>query len=665
LSRRLASPRFSLPTLPPLLFRKERWIAGLIRISIPLILISYSLIATNVRVQMAGMTDHALFVVLFFILYSHILEIRLFTGRILLSFFFILSLCLFFLFILLNFRFFQTWGQMDALKQWEDIFAIWTGIMALMRPADIVVALLLPVLLWQFSLAFRSRLARPTRRPLLLLTLFLWLAHFKLTEGRNRYSENNPFFYVVRQKIFQLKLTHGGLWTPRKGPRRWKNTDFLQINKSLYAEPRDPNYPFLKRPLPQAAPLPFALRSKPNVVLILMESVRSFESGSYGAAASMTPQFDRLAREGVLLKNFYANGAQTIRGEFAIHSSYVPNVRGGPVYIDHPDLSVKTLPLVLKEEGYSTHWIGSHPPTFDKKIKFLSQHGIDKFHYDVTAKGKKLGWGAPDEDLFQYAFEILSKETQPFFAEIMTLSNHFPFGQYPTDAQAPPVTGQPLYEKYCRGMYYTDHAVGRFLEMVRRSPLAENTLFIVTSDHGIWIFPDDPQASSMIVRNEIFFRVPCLFWAPSLLKPAAIDVVSSHVDITPSILDLLDIRTENAFLGSSVFRLDVPRRFALMTHDARWNLRMEDEYAYDVGPEAFLDHYPVGTGVEYLQTDDLHHLFFRSSTDIFLTLGRRHAQALPPQRSAELESFAEEAITVFDQVLLTDHIYPSFFMEAK
>ena len=51
----------------------------------------------------------------------------------------------------------------------------------------------------------------------------------------------------------------------------------------------------------------------------------------------------------------------------------------------------------------------------------------DDFYFDVPNSMLKLGWGQCDEEMFDYAFDILSKQKEPFFAEIMTLSNHFPF----------------------------------------------------------------------------------------------------------------------------------------------------------------------------------------------------------------------------------------------
>lgn len=633
---------------------------------IPTSLTLYALVSMHTRIRMAGYLDHILFLLVFGLGYGFILAAPQFLWRFVLSFSLVLTTALFYLFVNLNSRFFNSWGQMDDLKQWEDVFAIWSGIMTLMKPGDIVFGLLAPMGLWQLSLTQPGTFFRKSRRSLVLLGIALFLGHYKLTERHNGYAEQNPLFYVIRQKCFQLQLKYGGYFSGHKGPRFFKTSDFVQNNPSLYTLSKNTDFPFVKIPVADPSPLPFALTSKPNIVLILMESVRAFESGSYGASPSLTPNIDRLAREGILFKNFYANGAQTIRGEFAIHSSYVPNMRGGQVFIDQPDLGVKTLGMVFKDQGYSTHWIGSHPPTFDNKIKFHSQHGIESFHYKLKPRYAPIGMGAADLDLVEYALDVLLHQKGPYFAEIMTLSNHYPFASYPTDLEAPTVHGSEIYQKYCHGIYYTDAAVGAFFTKVRANRAFDNTVFMITGDHGIWIFPEDPRFSGMVLRQEAFFRSPLIFGSPRQLKPQRVELLGSQIDITPTLLDLLNIRLPNAFLGSSLFRDDIPSRYVLMNQDTRWNLRWGNDYAYDTGPESFLSHYPLGSTLDMekiFKNERMDHLCFHSGKDLFQSLEKGDSKLLDQGRRKRLETFAEEAQETFDQTLLTDRIYPPALRE--
>ena len=162
-----------------------------------------------------------------------------------------------------------------------------------------------------------------------------------------------------------------------------------------------------------------------------MESVRAYESGACGADPLVDAHtLDRLAGEGVLFKNFYANSYHTARAEFA-NSFFFParQVQGSPETIARPRLSLLTWPSLLKRHGYATPlWIGSYTPTYDNKQEFLSHHGIDAFYSSLPKGFRKVGWGPSDEDLFSYAFDVLSAQRAPYFAEIMTLSDRTPSG---------------------------------------------------------------------------------------------------------------------------------------------------------------------------------------------------------------------------------------------
>lgn len=628
---------------------------------IPTCLTVYAMVSMNSRNRLAGLVDHALFSLSFAIAYGFIFALPRLLWRGAASFVFVVGAAMFFLFVNLNFRFLHSWGQLDALEQWEDVFVVWKGITSLMKPQDILYGLFIPLGLWKTSLSTSGIFSRKARRPLILLSIALFLVQYKLTDGRPSYADQNPFFYMVRQKYFQLQLKYSQVFRGRGGHLFFKPSDYVQVNPSLFTLTKNKNFPFLKLPVRIAPALPFAINTNPNVVLILMESVRAFESGIYGSTPSYTPELDRLAREGVLFTKFYANGAQTIRAEFAIHSSYVPNMRGGQVFIDQPNVGIKTLGMIFKKKGYSTHWFGSHPPSFDNKIKFHSSHGIDSFHYDFKQTEPHIGMGPADVDLMNHALDILTHEKHPYFAEIMTLSNHYPFAIYPTDPQSPPVAGSDIYQKYVHGIYYTDSVLGSFFEKVRANHAFDNTVFIVTGDHGIWTYPDTPRFDGMVMRQEAFFRVPLVFWSPKLIDHRRVDQLGSHIDIMPTLLDLLNIRIPNAFLGSSLFRNDLPLKFVIMNHDTRWNLRLGNDYVYDTGPESFLSHYPLGDTPELekiFNKDGFNHLYFNSKQDLFQKIELGETTIIPSERRLHLEIFAEEAMNTFDRALLSDRIYP-------
>ena len=386
---------------------------------------------------------------------------------------------------------------------------------------------------------------------------------------------------------------------------------------SRYMASTDSRYPLIKIPKErERGGSLFPKGKQPNVVLILMESVRAKESGAYGAKQSFTPAFDRLAHQGLLYKNFYANGTQTVRAELSLLCSFYPNFTGTPIYMKRPKLRLSSLPGILQEDGYRTLWISGFEASYANKDGFLKQHGIEEL-YDGSDldpdSTEKIGWGYSDKAIFSYAEAILDKQQEPFFAEIMTLSNHWPFDfSYSEKPKTLPKTADKKYSNYCRGIYYTDWAMGEFMKRMHKKPYFNNTLFIITADHGIWYFPPEEKLTT-VEKQEAYFRMPLLFYAPAVLKPEISDIVTSQIDVAPTVLDLLGIQRKNAFLGRSM--LDEHdghsgrERFALMQHVMKWSYRKGNEYIYSSGAEAFVEHYPPPPKGTAMKRSDEHLIF--------------------------------------------------------
>jgi len=401
----------------------------------------------------------------------------------------------------------------------------------------------------------------------------------------------------------------------------------------------DPDHPLLQRAAAGEAPSVPPL----NVVVILMESMRGFEMQGDFRELPVTPALNALEEQSLVFPTFYYNGMTTVDAEFAILCSALPLVDSVPIYIQNHELRIRCLPEILRERGYSTHWVSAYRASYANKRRFLERHGVSQIHDQKTMDPRRIrhprvGWGMGDVDMFEQAIEKIDGFQEPFFAEIMTLSNHHPFS-HDYDLAFPEamdeVRGNQHYRDHLKGMYYTDHAVGRFLEDARTRPWFGRTLFVILGDHAVRAYPPPKRGVTLgpVLESEIYFRGHLILYAPGHLAPGTRDVLGSQIDVAPTILDILGVRTDNSFLGVSLLSELAPdRRFALMTIGHVWNMRIGNHYCYSVGYSCFEKVFPrCGEGVKPTFEG---HTCFELPGDLLATAGGR------PQRSLDaLERF--------------------------
>ena len=153
-------------------------------------------------------------------------------------------------------------------------------------------------------------------------------------------------------------------------------------------------------------------------------------------------------------------------------------------------------------------------------------------------------WGVADEDLFTLTLrEIDARHARgtPFFAHVMTTSNHRPFTYPAGRIDIPPKTGRE------GGVKYTDYAIGRFIDEARAKPWFAQTVFVIVADHthnarGRQELPPDA------------YHIPMLIYAPGLVAPGQIDSIASQIDVAPTLLALLNMSYDSRFFGQDILR---------------------------------------------------------------------------------------------------------------
>jgi hypothetical protein len=235
------------------------------------------------------------------------------------------------------------------------------------------------------------------------------------------------------------------------------------------------------------------LGRKPIVMVLLLESARPLEFGAFGLypGPSLTPQFDTLMKDSILFKEAYSTGTVTRSGQEASWCGYFSSFSNS-LMRERPDLNLPCLPALLGTAATS-FWFHGGKGEFDNQRAFWKKQGIERFLTDESFSfdSPRTDWGVSDRRVFRRSVEDVERfKKDPATADylvgmILSVTNHIPW-RVPSDSsddvKAAAAAGAPPH--FVTTMY-TDHALGEFVGDLKSRGLWDDTLLIISSDHGI------------------------------------------------------------------------------------------------------------------------------------------------------------------------------------
>jgi len=283
---------------------------------------------------------------------------------------------------------------------------------------------------------------------------------------------------------------------------------------------------------------------KPNVVLIMVESLSAKYMGTFGNTKGLTPFLDSLANESLFFTHFYATGTRTVRGMEAVTLSVPPTP--GRSIVKRPDCdNMYSAGFLFKQRGYDNTFLYGGYGYFDNMNAFFSGNGfnvVDRNNLTNDEITFANIWGVCDGDIFRRSLKEFDKSYQknnPFFGFIMTTSNHRPF-TYPDDK-----IDIPSHAGRSGGVKYTDYALEHFFAAARTKPWFDNTVFVVVADHCA----HSAGKSELPVHR---YHIPLIVYAPKLIPPGRVDTLASQVDLMPTLLEMFNWNYESKFFGRDI-----------------------------------------------------------------------------------------------------------------
>jgi arylsulfatase A-like enzyme len=372
----------------------------------------------------------------------------------------------------------------------------------------------------------------------------------------------------------------------------------------------------LARTIDGAAPSRYAPpENAPDVLLVVLDTVRADHVGAYGYDRDSTPVFDRLAREGTMFLDATAPATWSLPSHASLFTGTFPTTHGA--HAEHRRLDAsgpRTLAEVLADHGYETRCFTANA-WFSAPLGLVRGFGWTDESWRRGRAGQtrlfalrlldRLGFGARDNgggavaDGFEAWVDDLPEGGAPRFTFVNFIEAHFPYHQVPhehlerfTDAdedelralslalmeaqfggEVPDaeIARGPATDMYDAGVHYADALLGRLVEALRARGRLDETLLVVLSDHGELLGEHGAFGHGASLHDEET-RVPLLIRYPEAFDAGVtVETPVSTVGVFATVLDVVGITTRDTpevgtlrqVVGGSPPGLVVSERYAL------------------------------------------------------------------------------------------------------
>lgn len=342
--------------------------------------------------------------------------------------------------------------------------------------------------------------------------------------------------------------------------------------------------------------------SKPNLIWILLDACRADRLSCYGNARVTSPNMDRLGARGLVAEQNFAQTNQTFTSVPSYMTGrYFPvdiffNAPWERIWRTPPENEV-LFPSIMKENGYKSLLVSAHGrfsaegrlwPLFDEAIYHSPNAGSVP-----EGPGSGPGSQVPMEKLIDSAIAwIENNNDKPFFCYIHALDTHFPHyidrppydqwldkthtdvGRLQNESRTSvrwdnrSTKHDPKRHRYSEadqeyllGLYdgsllYSDEQIGRLLRRLEALGTLQDTVIVISSDHGDALGENGVHINHhSYVNTDEVHHVPLIIAGPGVPEGLRISTLTENSDIVPTLIDILDLKSNGEFNGLSMLPL--------------------------------------------------------------------------------------------------------------
>ena len=325
-----------------------------------------------------------------------------------------------------------------------------------------------------------------------------------------------------------------------------------------------------------------------NIIIYLMEGV-PLRLMDELLNKGLMPNVEKLLQQSVSFRHYYPTAADSTKGIFSILTSMYPYPGKKKItnVINH--VKCESLPKILEKYKYSTAIVSSGSFEWDHVKYFFRKNFntlIDQDTQIVSVPYAKFSWGKDDQFLVDQLDQLLTYKKGPHFLILIPSNTHHPYLTPDTKFELFPKvdSGNRLKNAIC----YQDHVIGNINKILTAHGIADNTITVLTSDHSVRFDYDKEKKKGqpIISPGEERYAIPFIIHHPNIREKLSSDVISSHIDIAPTLLNILGIKADEQFQGINLFQgNDTERVHFIVNNVKNFNVVLRDseyQYFYDI-----------------------------------------------------------------------------------
>lgn len=345
----------------------------------------------------------------------------------------------------------------------------------------------------------------------------------------------NPFYNILQDATIQSNIPETSVYKFRS------DEEALKLISEDYLVEKDSSVSILNE-------------TRPNVVIIFLESWSADNVSVLGGIEGCTPNFNKLSKEGLLFSEAYAHAYVSDQGIPAILSAYPSASR--MAIINQPS-KVASMPCIseeLKNYNYTSSFMFGGDLVYGNIRGYLLEKKFDELIEQKDFQQYPQGrLGVHDEYTFPELLKTLNAKKQPFLQGFFTTSSHMPYDYTPSDNWKSSAADPE--KLYTEAVHYADIHLGKFFEEAKKQDWYQHTLFIVVADHSHNTIKQRNPSTPM------HSHIPMLFLGGALQnqwKGKTWTNYVSQLDIAKTLLTQLNIPATRYTWSRNIFNPHTP-----------------------------------------------------------------------------------------------------------